>query len=121
MGDPVNRFEDLNVWKKSIRLSIDLYNELKNCKDFGLRDQLQRAAVSIPSNIAAGYERNSNKEYIQYLYISKGSTSELRTQLYIAREVELLPKELADDFIDQTRKIAGMLHNLIQTRIERFQ
>ncbi len=121
MGEPVNRFEDLNVWKKSMRLSIELYAELQDCKDFGLRDQMQRAAVSIPSNIAEGYERNSNKEFVQFLYIAKGSASELRTQLYIAGEVEILSKKSVNEFIDQTKQLSGMLHNLIKTRIEKFQ
>jgi len=66
----IEKFEDLEVWKKSVRLSISIYNELKNCKDYGLRDQIQRSAVSIPSNIAEGYERNTNKEYIQFLHIA---------------------------------------------------
>ena len=73
-----------------MRLAVALYKQLTSCKDFGLRDQIQRAAVSIPSNIAEGYDRNSNKEFIQFFYIAKGSCSELRTQLYIASEVGVI-------------------------------
>ena len=60
----------MEVWKKSVRLSIQIYKALKNCKDYGFRDQIQRAAVSVPSNIAEGYERNTNREYIQFLHIA---------------------------------------------------
>ena len=121
MGKTINRFEDLEVWKESMRLGVDLYKKLRDCTDFGLRDQMQRAAVSIPSNIAEGYDRNSNKEFIQFLYIAKGSVSELRTQLYIAHEISLLQKEVADEFIEKTKQIAGMLHNLIKVRVEKFK
>ena len=86
----IQKFEDLNVWKESVKLSVKIYKSLKNCKDFGLRDQLQRSAVSIPSNIAEGFDRKGNKEFIQFLYIAKGSCSELRTQLYIAVEVGII-------------------------------
>jgi len=71
----IEKFEDLEVWKKSVRLSIQIYKELKNCKDYGLRDQIQRSAVSISSNIAEGYERNTNKEFIQFLYIAPWNSS----------------------------------------------
>ena len=116
----IEGFEDLNVWKKSIRLSIQIYKEFKNCKDYGLRDQIQRAAVSIPSNIAEGYERNTNKEYIQFLHISKGSCGELRTQLYIAAEIGIITKDKSQEFIKITKEISAMLFNLIKTRQEKF-
>ena len=73
MNRKIERFEDLEVWKESMRLATRVYESLKKTTDYGLRDQMQRSAVSIPSNIAEGYERNSNKEFIQYLYIAKAS------------------------------------------------
>lgn len=69
----MNAFEDLDVWKKSYRLVVELYKELQNCKDCGLKDQMTRAAVSIPSNIAEGAERRTKKEFINFLSIPKGS------------------------------------------------
>ena len=116
----IEKFEDLVVWKEGMKLTVNLYKRLSECKDYGFRDQIQRSAVSIPSNIAEGYDRKSNKEYIRFLYISRGSCAELRTQLYIAKELKYLPKGVADEFIDKTRKISAMLYNLIQTRIKRF-
>ena len=79
----IKTFEDLDVWKRSCQLAVDVYQAFKSSKDFALKDQMQRAAVSIPSNIAEGAERDSTKEYIKFLRYSKGSCGELRTQLYI--------------------------------------
>jgi four helix bundle protein len=68
----------------AITLSVRVYEVLRGCKDFGLKDQMTRAAVSIPSNIAEGAERDSKAEFIHFLHIAKGSAAELRTQVYIA-------------------------------------
>ena len=78
------RFEDLEIWKEGMEICKDVYVRLKDCKDYGLKDQMQRAAVSIPSNIAEGYERNSVKEKQQFMFIAKASCGELRTQLYLS-------------------------------------
>lgn len=96
------------------------YMETKKWTDYGLRDQIRRAAVSIPSNIAEGFERQSNKEFIQYLYIAKGSCAELRTQLYLCLALEIINKERATSMLEMTRKISAMLYKLIQTRKENF-
>ena len=74
-------FEDLEVWKRSSRLAVEIYSALRDCRDFSLKDQMTRAAVSIPSNIAEGAERYSDKEFARFLYIARGSSAELRTQL----------------------------------------
>ena len=116
----IEKFEDLEVWRKGVRLSIRIYQELKGCKDYGLRDQIQRSAVSVPSNIAEGYERNTNKEYIQFLHIAKGSCGELRTQLYIAGELGIISKERTKELIGVTKEISAMLYKLIKTRQENF-
>ena len=115
----IQSFEDLEVWKEAMRLSIEVYNLLQDCKDFGLRGQMQRASVSIPSNIAEGFERQMNKEFMQFLYIAKGSSAELRTQLYLAIQVKVIEKQVGLELIDKTKKIASMLYNLIQTRKNR--
>jgi len=119
MGN-IEKFEDLEVWKEGVRLTVDIYKALQGCKDFSLRDQLQRSAVSIASNISEGYERKGNKEFIQYLYIAKGSCAELRTQLYIAMETGILDKSQTAGFIEKTKKISAMLYKLIQIRKEKF-
>ena len=120
MGKGVHKFEDLEVWKEAMRLVRDLYQELKNCRDFGLRDQIQRSATSIPSNIAEGFERHSNKDFIRFLYIALGSCAELRTQLYIAIDVKIIEKETGDLYLERSRKISAMLSRYIKTRVEKF-
>lgn len=109
-------FESLDVWKRSSRLAVAIYQALKNCKDYGLKDQMTRAAVSIPSNIAEGYERGTNKEFVRYINIAKGSTAELRTQLYIAKEIGIIDSEEMKHLVEETRGISGMLQRLANTR-----
>lgn len=120
MEKKIGKFEDLTAWQEGLELSIEIYKSFKENKDFGFRDQIQRAAVSIPSNIAEGYERQTNKEFIQFLFIAKGSCGELRTQLYIANSMQMLDKNISEKLIDKTKKISAMLYNLIQTRKQKF-
>jgi four helix bundle protein len=116
----IEKFEDLLVWQESYYLAKEVYKAFKSCRDFGFRDQVQRAVVSLPSNIAEGYERQSNKEFIQFLFIAKGSCGELRTQLSLAIELDMLEKQLGSDLIEKTRKISAMLFKFIKARKEHF-
>lgn len=116
----ITKFEDLDVWKESMRLAESLLNEIADCKCYALKDQIQRSCISVPSNIAEGFERKSNKEYIQHLYIAKGSCAELRTQLYLAIHLKYIKPDSGNLWIDDTRKISAMTMNLIKTRLERF-
>jgi four helix bundle protein len=116
----IERFEDLEVWKKGMQLAVAVYEQLAGCRDFGLRDQMQRAAVSTPSNIAEGYERGSNKEFIQYLFIAKGSAGELRTQLYLALKLKVLAPAQAKKLLAESRQISAMLARYITVRKTRF-
>jgi four helix bundle protein len=113
-GESMSRsFEELDVWKKACRLSVDLYRTLANLKDWGFRDQVGRASVSVPSNIAEGFERGSTKEFIHFLFIAKGSAGELRTQLYLAIELSYIQKDVGQKLIEQCRHISAMIQNLI--------
>lgn len=120
MENSISKFEDLNVWKESMNLVEIIYNELSNSKDYGLKDQMQRAAISIPSNIAEGFERNTNKEFIHFLYIAKGSCGELRTQHYLLKNLKILDENKCNNIVELTRKISAMLSKLIKTRKEKF-
>ena len=111
-----NKFESLDVWKRSFDLTVNIYKGLHSCKDYGFKDQIQRAAVSILSNIAEGLERNHAKEIIQFLYIAKGSCGEVRAQLHVAKALEYLPSEKADNLIQDSAKISSQIYNLIQYR-----
>ncbi len=77
------RFEDLEVWKRSMSLSVETYKELSDLKDYGFKDQITRSALSIPSNIAEGFEHDSNKECLRFLAYAKASCGEYRTQMMI--------------------------------------
>lgn len=111
----MSRFEDLDVWKRSARLSADLYKEMADLKDFGFRDQITRAGLSIPSNIAEGHERNSDKELANFLNYAKGSAGELRTQIYIGMEIGYINNEIGNAWINECEEISKMLHGLIRT------
>ncbi|MDY0275046.1 MAG: four helix bundle protein [Desulfomicrobium sp.] len=103
-------FEDLDVWKRSSRLCVDIYKALAELKDYGFRDQITRSALSIPSNIAEGYARESNKETVHFFSYSKGSAAELRTQIYIGMEIGYIPKETGKHWIQETEEISKMLY-----------
>jgi four helix bundle protein len=109
-------FEELEVWKRSCKLAIDTYIVLKDCREFGLRDQMNRAAVSIPSNIAEGAERDSKKEFMHFLNIAKGSAAELRTQIYITEKIGILASVVSRPLIKETKEIASMLQGLINSQ-----
>ena len=109
------RFEELEVWKKSARLSANLYRALAELKDFGFRDQITRAGLSIPSNIAEGYERESNKEIANFLNYAKGSAGELRTQIYIGMDIGYIDRETGKLWLKEAEDISKMLHGLIKS------
>ncbi|MHC4221560.1 MAG: four helix bundle protein [Planctomycetota bacterium] len=114
-----NSFEDLPVWKKAKELALFAYKVSFNSKlreDYGLRNQIQRAAVSVSANIAEGFERGSKREFIQFLYIARGSCGELRSHLTIAKEVGSLNdnsfKTLYDSCVNVSKQINGFLEYL---------
>jgi four helix bundle protein len=115
----IKTFEDLEIWKAGMQLVSDIYETLKKCCDFGLRDQMQRAAVSVPSNIAEGFERNSDKEFIRFLYIAKASCGELRTQLHIATNLNYIEKLKGDALITKSRTLSSQIASLITYRQKR--
>ncbi len=109
-------FEDLEVWKLSRVLTNRIYaasSDGRFAKDFDLRSQIRRAAVSVMSNIAEGYERGGNQEFIQFLSIAKASCGEVRSQLYLVRDQEYVAAEECDKLIDAFKKLSIMLHNFM--------
>ena len=113
-------FENLEVWQEAIELAAKVYDLLRDCRDFGFRDQMQKASVSVSSNIAEGYERDSNAEFIRFLVIAKGSCGEVRSQAYLARRVKLLPLTDADGLIADARRLSKRLARFIAVRREKF-
>ncbi len=113
-------FRDLKVWQRAKGLAVDVYALVKRSpeltKDFGLRDQMQRAAVSVCSNIAEGDERDTDKDAVRFFYIAKGSVAELITQLEIASAARLIEPASADALIKEAVEIGAMLGALIKAR-----
>ena len=108
-------FESLEVWKRSCSLAVRVYEILADKTDFGLVKQMQRAAVSVPSNIAEGYERPS-RDFIRMLRIASGSAAELRTQSYIACRVHLISNDEMKEITDETKEISKMIAGLIRSK-----
>jgi four helix bundle protein len=112
-------FEDLEVWQRGCRLTVDIFKAFASCKNFSFKDQIQRAALSVPSNIAEGSERGSSKDFAHFLNIAKGSCGELRTQLYIARKLDLLTKPTFDALIRESKELSAMLEGLRRSMLSR--
>jgi four helix bundle protein len=108
-------FEELEVWQKACRLAVQVYEILRGCKDYGLKDQMTRAAVSIASNIAEGAERDATAEFVRFLHIAKGSAAELRTQVYIATRIGVVSDEIQKEVVEKLKEISGMTHGLISS------
>jgi four helix bundle protein len=121
----IERFEDLTSWQKARELNRLIYNATKNgtfAKDFGLRDQIRRASISVMSNIAEGFERGGDKEFIQFLANAKGSCSEVRCQLYAALDEKYLTqaefKELYNNSVEISRLISGLMRYLHRSELK---
>ncbi len=105
-------FEELDVWKRGCGLVVKLHHALRQIQEFWLRDHVLRTALSIPSNIAEGAERNSKREFARFLAYAKGSAGELRTQLYLAMQIGAIDVTMGNELVEETKKISGMLYNL---------
>ncbi|RYU61818.1 four helix bundle protein [Aliivibrio finisterrensis] len=110
------RFERLDVWKRSCRLSCDVYKLMVNVKDYGFRDQITRSGLSIPSNIAEGQERDSLKEQARFFSYAKGSAAELITQIFIGIEIGYIPKARGLELIAETKEIIAIIKQLIKNK-----
>jgi four helix bundle protein len=89
----IDRFEDILAWQKGRIMVVEIYKIFSFCKDYGFKDQIQRASVSITNNIAEGFERRTNKEFLNFLFIAKGSCGEVRSMLNLALELKYINKE----------------------------
>jgi len=105
-------FEDLEVWQRACRLSVEIFETFRSCKFTNLNSQIERSGLSVPSNIAEGAERGGAKEFSQFLKIAKGSAGELRTQLYIAKKLKVIPVDRASRMIGESAQISAMIEGL---------
>jgi four helix bundle protein len=121
----ITRLEEIESWKKSRELTKSIYRislRERFFRDFGLRDQIRRAAVSILSNIAEGFERDGDKEFIQFLSLAKASCGELRAQLYVALDQKYISDDefsaLTNSAIEISRMISGLIKYLKQSGMQ---
>lgn len=119
----VNKFEDFKVWQKANELAVDIYKLTSNDKlkhDYGLKDQIQRAAVSISNNIAEGFEYDNNKDFIKFLRYAKGSTGEVRSMLNFLMEIDYVSesdyKRISDSLIQLSKQLNSFVKYLIEYR-----
>ncbi len=111
----MHNFEELEVWKRSSRLAVSVLELIDPTKLYALRDQMARCAISVPSNIAEGAERESDREFRRFLAIAKGSAGELRTQLYIGLRAGVFSEEQARPLINEAKEISAMIQGLRST------
>ena len=111
-----NRFEDIQAWQKAKVLKDRIYQLFEHSKDYGFKDQIQRSALSIPSNVAEGDELETDKQSIRHFYIARGSTAELLTQLIIAQEIGYIDNEIRVTLVNECKIISVMLTKLISSR-----
>ena len=114
MKNKIEKFEDLVIWQKGVDIAVEVYALFKDSKDFGFRDQIQRSSVSISSNIAEGYDRQTNNEFIRFLRIAKASCAELRTQLVIAQRVNMVGD--LGGIIEKSKSLSAMIQKMISYR-----
>jgi len=110
-------FEDLKVWQDAREFVKSIYELTASnnfAKDYGLKDQIQRAAVSIMNNIAEGFERNNNKEFVVFLKYSKGSAGEIRSMLYVALDLNYISKSIFDEYYNNVINIITQISNFIK-------
>ncbi|PJA48556.1 MAG: hypothetical protein CO170_02350 [candidate division SR1 bacterium CG_4_9_14_3_um_filter_40_9] len=111
--------ENIGVWNKAVEFAKDVYKLCKDnaniYKDFGLRDQIQRSALSIPSNIAEGADRGSQKEFLRFLFIARGSCSELKTQMHIVKKLDYIADADFKNIMDKLDEIHKMINGFINT------
>ncbi len=121
----IEKFEDIEAWKAARGITRMIYQISSSgnfCKDFALVNQIRRASVSILSNIAEGFERNGDKEFIQFLTIAKGSCGEVRAQLYVALDQNYVDKkqflDIQNKLIETSRMISGLIKYLQQSNLK---
>lgn len=107
-------FKDLLVWQKALVLTTDVYGVFGGLKDFGFRDQIQRASISIMNNIAEGYARRSDKSFRQFLSIAKGSTAEVEFMLIVAEKLGYIDNGISDRLLIETNEIGRLLSGFIK-------
>ena len=110
----IKSFDEIIAWQKAQDLAVLIYKDFKNLKDFGFRDQILRAVVSISNNIAEGFDRGTDREFVRFLYIAKGSCSEVKSMLVLSSRIGYLEKNKAVGYIGNANEISRIIQGLIR-------
>ena len=109
----IKKFEDIIAWQKAQDLAVIIYEKFRTHKDFGFKDQICRATVSISNNIAEGFDRSSDKEFVRFLYIALGSASEVKSMIYLAERLLYISNEEKVSLTERVSEISKIIHGLI--------
>jgi four helix bundle protein len=109
----INRFEDIVSWQKAQDLAVDIYGIFASSKDYGFKDQITRASVSISNNIAEGFDRNSDNDFVRFLNYARTSCNEVKSMSYLAFRLGYINEEQRDDFLTKTEDISRLIWGLI--------
>ena len=110
----ISCFEDIESWREARQLVRDVYCLLTSCRDYGFRDQMQRAAISVMTNIAEGFDRGGNKEFIQFLIIARGSVSEVKSLAYAARDLSYIDEVSMKRLLERCTLLGNLINGFIR-------
>jgi four helix bundle protein len=111
----ITKFEEIIAWQKSQDLCVEIYFIFQDLNDFGFKNQIQRASVSISNNIAEGFDRMSYREFVRFLYIALGSCSEVKSMLYLSYKLNYLSIEQSENLIDKSNEVGKIIRGLIKS------
>lgn len=111
----INKFEEIIAWQKAQYLAVDIYGFFKDSKDFGFRNQICRAVVSISNNIAEGFDRKTDADFSRFLYIAFSSCSEVRSMIYLSERLGYINKKVKSDLIDKSDEVQKLISGFIKS------
>jgi four helix bundle protein len=111
----IQRFENITAWQKSQEFAVKIYAIFGKIKDFGFRDQILRATVSVSNNIAEGFDRSSNADFVRFLHMALGSCSEAKSMLYLAEKLQYLSSQKMSELVENSNEISRIIRGLIKS------
>ena len=111
----IEYFEDIIAWQKAQDLAVEIYSYFNSIKDYGFKDQICRAAVSISNNIAEGFDRSSDAEFSRFLFIASGSCSEVRSMLHLAQRLKYIDKDKKDSLVNKSLEVSKIIKGFIKS------
>ena len=111
----IQKFEDIIAWQKAQQIAIDIYSAFDHLRDFGFKDQICRASVSISNNIAEGFDRSTHADFSRFLYMAIGSCSEVKSMLYLAEELKYISPEKKKELLEKGDEISKIIRGLIKS------